>query len=434
VEAAETHYASYAGVSVAYQVHGGGDIDLVLPGGPATHLDAILEVPGIERFLERLTRFARVIRFDRRGTGLSDPVEGPPTLEQQADDLLAVMDAAGSERAALFGESEGSRLCALVAATYPDRVHSLILWGAAARGADVITPEVRDTLLRIFDESWGRGAITSVFAPSRAGDPAFVKALARFERSAVTPSMARKLTELSSRSNITDILPSIRVPTLVLHRRDDALVPARLGRELAEAIPGARYAEFEGVDDMVFVGDSEPILDEIEEFLTGERAARETDRSLLTVLFTDIVDSTARAAEAGDSRWRELLAEHDRLLRREIARERGRVVKSTGDGLLATFDGPARAIRCARTIRGAVRDLGLELRAGLHTGEVELVGDDIAGLAVHIAARVLGQAAAGEVLVSSTVKDLVVGSGLEFTDRGTHELKGVPGEWRLFAA
>jgi pimeloyl-ACP methyl ester carboxylesterase/class 3 adenylate cyclase len=434
VEIAETHYASYGGVSVAYQVHGHGDVDIVLPGGPATHLDAVLEVPGVERFLELLSRFARVIRFDRRGTGLSDPVAGPPTLEQQADDLLAVMDAAGSERAALLGEGDGTRLCALMAATHPDRVQALVLWAAAARGSDVVTPEVRDTLLDIFEQSWGRGEMARVFAPSRAEDPSFVRAMARFERSAVTPSMARALLDLASRSNVADILPSIRVPTLVLHRFDDPLVPARLGREVADAIPTAQFVALEGADNMIFLGDSDAVVEEIEEFLTGQRVVRDPDRALLTVLFTDLVDSTSRAARVGDARWRELLLQHDRMLRRELARWRGREVKTTGDGFVATFDGPARAIRCAHAIRDAVSTLGLELRAGMHTGECELLGNDIGGLAVHIAARVTAVASAGEVLVSNTVKDLVVGSGLRFTERGTHELRGVPGEWRLFAA
>jgi class 3 adenylate cyclase len=246
--------------------------------------------------------------------------------------------------------------------------------------------------------------------------------------------MARALVELGSEANVADILPSIRVPTLVLHRRDDSLIPARLGREVAELIPGARYVEFDGADDMIFVGDFEPIVEEIEEFLTGERAPREPDRPLMTVLFTDVVGSTARASDLGDRRWRDLLEEHDRVVRRELARERGREVKTVGDGFLATFDGPARGIRCARSVREAVRELGIEVRAGLHTGEVEIIGDDVGGLAVHIAARVMSAAGPGEVVVSSTVKDLVVGSGLEFEERGAHELKGVPGEWRLFAA
>jgi class 3 adenylate cyclase len=434
VEAAETGYASYGGVSVAYQAHGQGEVNLIAPGGPASHLDAILEVPGIERFLESLARYARVVRFDRRGTGLSDPVEGPPTLEQQADDLLAVMDAVGFERAALFGEGDGARLCSLVAATHPDRVDSLVLWAASARGSDVVTPDVRDAMLDIFENAWGRGEMAGIYAPSRAGDTHFKRALAKFERACVSPAMARALVDMAMQVNVADVLPSIRVPTLVLHRRDDTLVPARLGREVADLIPGARCVEFDGRDNMVFVGDMDPILEEIEEFLTGQRAAHEPDRALKTVLFTDVVESTKRAAELGDSAWRELLATHDRLVRRELARERGREVKTVGDGFLATFDGPARAIRCARAVREAVRPLGVEARAGLHTGECELLGDDIAGMAVHIAARVSAAAAPGEVLVSSTVKDLVVGSGLEFADRGAHELKGVPGEWRLFAA
>ena len=434
MDVSETRYASHSSLAIAYQVSGTGDVDLVVPGGPATHLDAVFELPGAERFIERLGHFARVIRFDRRGTGLSDPVAGPPTLEQQADDLLAVMDAVGCEKAALFGEGEGTRLCAMVAASHPDRVSSLMLWAASARGSDVMKPEVRDAMLDIVEQSWGRGQMTGLFAPTRAGDTAFAAAMARFERAALSPSMARALIDMGSRANVADVLPLIAVPTLVLHRRDDTLVPAHLGREVADLIPGARFVEFDGADDMIFVGENDSILDEMEEFLTGQRTEREADRALLTVMFTDVVDSTARASELGDTRWRQLLEEHDRLVRRELARARGREVKTVGDGFLATFDGPARAIRCARAVRDAMRALGIEVRAGLHTGECELLGDDIGGLAVHIAARVNGAAGPGEVLVSSTVKDLVFGSGLEFEDRGAHQLKGVPGEWRLFAA
>jgi class 3 adenylate cyclase len=322
----------------------------------------------------------------------------------------------------------------LFAATHPDRVSRLVLYSPAARGSDVVTPELRQSLLDIFEQSWGRGDLAPIWAPSRADDPEFIAAWARFERAAVSPSVARALLEMTTESNVTDILPSIRVPTLVLHRRDDTMIPIALGREVADAIPGARFVELDGRDQLAFAGDWQAIVDEVEEFLTGQRSEREPDRALMTVLFTDVVDSTRHAAELGDSGWRDKLAAHDRLVRRELARERGREVKTVGDGFVATFDGPARSIRCARAILDGARGIGLEVRAGVHTGEVEIVGDDIAGLAVHIAARVMSQAGPGEVLVSSTVKDLVVGSGLEFADRGAHELKGVPGEWRLLAA
>ncbi|MEA2427321.1 MAG: hypothetical protein QOF37_949 [Thermoleophilaceae bacterium] len=434
MEAQETRYASYEGVSVAYQVQGAGDIDIGVPGGPATHLDAALEVPGAAEILAAMGRFARVIRFDRRGMGLSDPVTGPPTLEQQIDDMIAVLDAVGVERVVPFGEGEGGRMCALFAATHPSRVSALVLYSPAARGTDVVTPELRRTLLDVIEQSWGRGDLARVWAPTRADDPEFTAAWARFERSTVSPSMARALVDMAGKTDVAEILPSIQAPTLVMHRRDDSMIPLRLGREVAGLIPGARFVELEGQDQLSFAGDWRAIVDEMEEFLTGHRTEPEPDRALMTVLFTDVVDSTRRAAELGDSAWRELLARHDRLVRRELVRERGRAVKSTGDGFLATFDGPARAIRCARAIAAGAPEIGLELRAGVHTGEVELVGDDIAGMAVHIAARVMAKAGPGEVLVSSTVKDLVVGSGLEFSDRGAHELKGVPGEWRLLAA
>jgi class 3 adenylate cyclase len=430
-----TRYARSGDASIAYQVIGEGPVDLVSVGGPASHIDLEWENPLTERALERLASFTRLVRFDRRGTGLSDPVERPPTLEQQMDDLRAVMDAVGLERTALWGSTDAG-LGAMFAATYPERLTALMLWGVTARGADVITPEVTERMLEAM-EHYGEGRFLPLYAPSRVGDSNFEEWWTRYERAAASPGTARKILELILQSDITAILPTIRVPTLVLHRSGDALVPIELGRELASRIPDARFVETPGIDNYPWTGDwdseVEPILDAVEEFLTGSRRSRESDRVLSTVLFTDIVGSTERAATLGDRRWRELLGKHDAIVRAQLERWRGREVKNVGDGFVATFDGPARAVRCADTILRAVEPVGLQVRAGLHTGECERMGSDVGGIAVHIGARVAALAEGGEVLVSRTVKELVVGSGLSFVDRGESELRGVPGEWRLFA-
>jgi class 3 adenylate cyclase len=395
--------------------------------------------PSIVAAFERITSFARLITFDRRGAGMSDPMLGAPTLEEQMDDVLAVMKAAGSERAAIIGTLEGGPMAALFAATHPDRTAALILYATFARTTWAPdydwtqTEEERAVRLNAGLAHWGEGFIVSGVAPSLQQNEDFRDWAARMERLAASPGTIRKILELVGKFDVRHVLPSIRVPTLVMHRREDSFIKVEHGRYLAEHIPGVRYVELEGSDNLFSIGDSEAILGELEEFLTGSRHEREPDRMLATVMFTDIVDSTRRAAELGDADWRRLLEQHDMLVRRALDRHRGREVKRTGDGFLATFDGPARAIRCAASIADAVRTLGIHVRAGLHTGECEVMNGDVGGLAVHIGARVMGAADAGEVLVSSTVKDLVVGSGIEFEERGSRELKGVPGEWRLFA-
>ncbi|HEX2232332.1 MAG TPA: adenylate/guanylate cyclase domain-containing protein [Thermoleophilaceae bacterium] len=430
-----TRYAKSGDASIAYQVYGEGDCDLVLIAGPASHVDLEWENPLAERAARRLASFARVIRFDRRGTGVSDPVVDPPTLEQQMDDLRAVMGEAGVERAALWGGSDVG-LAAMFAATYPDQVSELILYGVPVRGEDFVTPELADFVPEAL-EHYGEGRFIELYAPSQVGNEEFEDWWERFERGCLSPGMARKILELQLQTDISAILDAIRVPTLVLHRTGDKAVPIESGRELAKRIPNARLVELPGTDNYPWTGDwkreCEPILDEIEEFLTGQRRAPEPARVLSTILFTDIVGSTEHAARVGDERWRDVLQRHDELIRAELGRWRGKEVKTVGDGFLATFDGPARAVRCAEAIVRGVEAEGLRVRAGLHTGECELLDDDVGGIAVHIGARVTDLADAGEVLVSSTVKELVVGSGLSFDERGTHELRGVPGEWRLFA-
>ncbi|MDQ4048749.1 MAG: adenylate/guanylate cyclase domain-containing protein [Actinomycetota bacterium] len=435
----ETRYAKSGDLHIAYQVAGSGPIDIVYVPTWIGQVEVLTEEPTIAAFLERLCRFARVISFDRRGSGLSDPWVGPPTLEDQIDDVLAVMEAAGSERAAMMGSLEGGPLAMTFAASHPDRTSALVLWATFSRvrwapDYDWAQPdEERDERIERSIEQWGQGGVAMGIAPSRAGDPAFRQWAGKMERYAASPGTIRKIMQFVGETDVRHVLPTIRVPTLVMHRRDDGFLKVEHSRHIAQHIPGARYVELEGSDGLFSVGDSEAVLGEIEEFLTGARHEREADRVLATVMFTDIVGSTERAAELGDSRWRSLLERHDAVLRRELDRHRGRCVKSTGDGVLATFDGPARAVRAAGAISRAVRPLGLEIRSGLHTGEVEVIGDDVGGLAVHIGARVMSHAQPGEVLVSSTVKDLVVGSGIDFEERGTRELKGVPGEWRLFA-
>ena len=434
-----TRYTKSGDLHIAWQEDGDAAIDLIYVPTWISQLEVLSEEPTIQAFVGSICKFARVISFDRRGSGLSDPMVGAPTLEDQIDDVLAVMEAAGSERAALLGSLEGGPLAMTFAATHPDRVSALVLYATFARSAWAPDydwapkPEEREARLSMLTEHWGEGLIAAGIAPSKADDPAFVEWAGRMERYSASPGVIRKIQAMVGETDVRHVLPTIRVPTLILHRRDDTFLKVEHSRYLAEHIPDARYVELEGSDSLFSVGDTESLLGEVEEFLTGQRHEREPDRVLATVLFTDIVGSTQRAAELGDSSWRSLLERHDSLVRAEVQRHRGRTVKSTGDGVLATFDGPARAVRAAEAIGDAVRRLGVEIRAGLHTGELELLGDDVGGMAVHIGARVMGKAEAGEVLVSSTVKDLVVGSGLDFSERGEHELKGVPGEWRLFA-
>ena len=435
--AAKTKYVTSDGVSIAYQVTGDGPIDLVLVPGFISHLELDWTNPGNADYLQSLMSFSRLIRFDKRGTGLSDPVPGVPTLEERMEDVHAVMDAAGCDRAALFGLSEGGAMAALFAATYPERVSALILYGTYACGAAPPEeggvrsdnyPRVRSIL-----DDWGEGRIAEVFAPSVVSDERARQVIATYERSAASPGMARALIDASDELDVRPVLSTIQVPTLIVHRTDELVAPVEAARYMAREIPGARLVELPGNDHIPWVGDRQALVHEIEEFLTGMRHVHEPDRVLATILFTDIVGSTERAAELGDAAWRALLERHDVIARREVERFRGRVVKNIGDGMFATFDGPARAIRCAESLCDAVAgDLGVQIRAGVHTGECEAIGDDLGGLAVHIGSRVAAKADAGHVLVSGTVKDLVVGSGLVFDDAGEHELKGVPGSWRLY--
>jgi class 3 adenylate cyclase len=431
-------YARSGDLHIAYSVAGDGPVDLFYVPTWISASEVFMEEPSLIAFVERICAYARVISFDRRGAGLSDPWQGLPTLEDQMDDILAVMDATDTERATLMGTLEGGPLAMLFAATHPDRVESLILYATYARtrwAPDYDWPpkdDDREARIQALVEQWGQGGVASVLAPSLADDPAFQRWAGRMERYAASPGTAKAVLDALGETDVRHILPSIRVPTLVMHRRDDAFLMVEHSRYLAEHIAGARYVELEGTDTLFSIGDTESILGEIEEFLTGERHVPVPDRVLATVLFTDIVGSTERAAELGDSAWRSLLERHDELVNAEVVRHRGRAVKSTGDGVLATFDGPARAIGAARSIEESVRQIGIEIRAGLHTGECEMIGNDVGGLAVHIGARVLDKAGPGQVLVSSTVKDLVVGSGIHFRERGAHELRGVPGEWNLF--
>ena len=437
----ETKYARSGDVHIAYQAFGEGEFDLVIVNGYVTHVELVWQSPPIARWLEALASFARVITFDRRGSGLSDPVPDAPTLEERMDDVRAVMDAAGSERASLLGISEGVSMSLLFAASYPDRVRSLVCVGGMARSTPAddyplgTPPEaLLQSGLELVAPFWGQGAMVEVVAPSQAGDDALRSSFGALERASASPGMLAQLAQMFLEIDVRHVVPSVHIPTLVLHRRYDRLVNVRHGRWLAEHLPDAKYVELPGDDHAIWFEDPEVALGEIQEFLTGARAEPEPDRILATVMFTDIVDSTRTAAELGDTEWRKVLERHQRTVTGALQRFKGREVKSTGDGHLATFDGPARAIRCAREILESSRHQGLRLRAGMHTGECEVIGDDIGGLAVHIAARVSAMAQADEVLVSQSVKDLVAGSGIALEDRGEHELKGVPGSWRVHAA
>jgi class 3 adenylate cyclase len=431
----DTRYAGPPGARVAYQLFGDGPLDLVVGTGPASNIDLIWEEPSAARFYSGLGSFARVAIFDRRGTGLSDPIGEAPILEQQVADMKTVVDAAGMDRPAVLGVSAASTMAAMYAATHPARTAALVLVSAAPAGGTILEESARNVVLDEIENSWGQGRMLAVYSPSNVDNERFRRWFGRYERNAVSPAMARHLVELALAIDLTEVLPTIQAPTLVMHRTGDLMVPVSDGRRVAELIPGAKFAEFAGDDHFIYLGvNSDAIFEEIEEFLTGVRRGREPDRVLSTVLFTDIVGSTEMAARAGDRTWRSTLHEHDRLVAAELERFRGRAVKTMGDGILATFDGPARAIRCAQALsERAKQRLGLDLRAGLHTGEVEVMGDDVGGIAVHIGARVSALAGPSEVLVSGTVKDLVVGSDIEFEDRGTQPLKGVPGEWRLYA-
>jgi pimeloyl-ACP methyl ester carboxylesterase len=435
-----THYAqSEDGTNIAYQLHGEGPLNLVFVPGFVSHIEVAMELPAMVRFVRRLSSFSRLAFFDKRGQGLSDRPGRPPTLEESMDDVKAVMDAAGFEQAAIFGVSEGGPMSMLFAATYPDRVSSLILYGTYGRMVrsedfPVGVPEYAlDRWAEMVREEWGGPVGIRFWAPSAVGDAEMENGWARVLRQGTSPAGAIDLINLYREIDVRSILPTIGVPSLVLHREGDQVVRVPQAHYLAEAIPGARYVELEGEDHLAFAGDQDALLDEVEEFLVGSRSGGEAERALATILFTDIVGSTEMAARLGDRRWRDLIESHDATVRRELAAHRGREVKTMGDGFLAVFDGPARAIHCATAIRDHLRQIGIGVRAGIHTGEVELMGEDVGGMAVNIGARVGALGGDGEVLVSSTVKELVVGSGIEFEDRGTHRLKGAPDEWRLYA-
>ncbi len=436
----KTRYAKSGDVHIAYQVAGDGPVDLVLVPGWVSNVELWWEDPGWSAFMKRLMSFSRLILFDKRGTGLSDRVSvgEMPTLEERMDDVRAVMDAVGSERAFIVGLSEGGPMSVLFAASHPERTRALVLYGSFPRITSGegypwgFAPEQVEPILTAAEQSWGDGTFTgSMFAP---GDiEARLAFFARFEREGASPGAMIALVRMLVEIDVRDVLPLVAVPTLIVHRNGDAVAPIEGARFMAERIPGAQLVELEG-DHSPVAGDTDVILDRIEEFVTGRPAlGADADRVFATVMFTDIVDSTPRAASMGDRRWSELLEGHNRIMRRQLSRFGGREVKTTGDGFLTTFDGPARAIRCALSTSQATQELGLPLRAGLHAGECERRDGDISGIAVHTAARVAALAGPGEVLVSRTVKDLVAGSGLQFEDRGSHTLKGVPDQWRLFA-
>jgi class 3 adenylate cyclase/pimeloyl-ACP methyl ester carboxylesterase len=436
----ETRYAKSGDISIAYQVVGDGPLDFVVVPGWISNVDFAWEDPLYGEWVGRLAAFSRVILFDKRGTGLSDRDVGDSTLEERMDDLRAVLAAVGSERAAVMGFSEGGALSMLFAATYPQRVRALVLYATFARAAEVSdypegveTRKALDKIRTALETAWGQGTTLDLMVPAAKDDPRVRKFMGRYERMCVSPRAGSAHLQWLADIDVRPVARTLQVPTLVVHRAGDRLIPVQAGRALAREIPVARYVELPGDAHPPWMGDTAALVDEIQQFLTGSRSAADVERVLATVLFTDIVGSTERAVALGDRAWRDLLGRHHAIVRHEIERYRGREVDTTGDGFLATFDGPARAIRCAKSIRDMVRNLGIETRIGLHTGECERVDDKVAGIAVHTGARVMAEAEAGEILVSSTVKDLVAGSGLDFREHGTHTLKGIPGEWRLFA-
>jgi pimeloyl-ACP methyl ester carboxylesterase len=428
-----TRYATTVdGVHVAYQVIGKGPPDLVfIPPAALSHVEAYWEEPQVALYLSRLASFSRLIVFDKRGIGMSDRVQGVPTLEKRMDDVRAVMDAAGAATAAVCGISEGGAIGAMFAATYPERVGVLILLNAAIK--NWLSPDLASVVSEYIEQSWGEGQSFELGAPSVEDDERIRTWAGRVERLSASPATMAAMVAMNTAFDVRAVLPAISVPTLVMHRVGDRVVSVEHGREAAQLIPAARYVELPGTDHLPFFEDPEVTLGLVEEFVTGTRHRTEPDRVLATVVFTDIVASTEHASRLGDRRWKETLDAYDGLVSQELARFRGRLVKTTGDGTLATFDGPGRAIRCAQAIRQTSKALKLDVRAGVHTGEIELRGDDVTGLAVVIGHRVSELAGSGEVVVSGTVKDLVAGAGIEFEERGEHDLKGVPGSWHLFA-
>ena len=439
MSAPRTRYARNGDVSIAFEVAGDGPHDVLLVNSWISQMEHLWTEPRVAKMFERLTTFARFIQFDRRGSGMSDRVP-PAALEEQMDDILAVLDAAGSERPALLAETEGTALACLFAATHPQRASALILFApiprilAAPDYPWAHDPELRETFIARTVGGWGEGITVDAAAPAFSGDPQLREWFARMERLAVGPGAVEPTMRVVGETDVREILPLIRVPTLVTRRERDARVDRRHAEFVRDHVPGARFVELPGSESILFLDDTEPLLDEIEELVTGTRASRPPERVLATVLFTDIVASTERAAEVGDRAWRELLDAHHALVRSELALHGGEEIKTLGDGFLATFDGPARGVRCALRVAERSADAGITVRAGIHTGECERVGSDVAGIAVHIAARVMAAATPGEVLVSRTVTDLVAGSGLRFDSRGPRGLRGVPGEWELFAA
>lgn len=439
----QTKYAQSGDLNIAYQVVGSGSFDLVFVMGWVSNIDEFWTDPPFARFLTRLASFSRLIVFDKRGTGLSDRVVDHqlPTLEQRMDDVRAVMDAADSPRAALLGISEGGPMCALFAATYPDRTTALMTFGSYARtfAADDYpwgrSREAHQTVLDGIRSGWGNSPVgLDIRMPSRSNDPAFREWWTRYLTRSATPKAALALTEMNSQIDARHILSAIRVPTLIMHRTGDGAIPVEGSRYMAKGIRGAKYIEYDGEDHLPWGANTDAVIGDVEEFLTGARHAAEPDRVLATVMFVDIVRSTERIAEIGDRKWRDVLEGFYAMIRRNLERFRGREIDTAGDGFFGTFDGPARAVRCAQGIGHEVSALGIEIRAGVHTGEVEVVAGKVGGIAVHIGARVAAEAAAGEVVVSSTVKDLVAGSGIRFEDRGLRTLRGVPGDWHLFRA
>ncbi len=438
----ETQYAKKGDAHIAYQVVGDGQLDLLLVSTWVSHVEARWDFPGFAYFLRRLSSFSRLISFDKSGIGLSDPIpsRSPPPLEDWMDDVRAVMDAVGSERTAIISANDGALMAALFAATHPERTSALVLVNGTARIAAApdyeigVPPDVQERLISVVEQTWGRGDLMAAINPSLADDPEQAQAWGRFFRHAASPTTAAAVIRMLFELDVRDVLPTISVPTLVVNRADSQIITVDQGRYVADHIDGARFVAVPGADYGLAIGDVDVIIDEVEEFLTGARHAYATDRVLATVLFTDIVDSTGRAIALGDARWRELLEAHDQVARTEVARFGGEIPEFAGDGMLATFEGPARAVRCAFALRDRVRALGLHIRAGLHAGEVERRGRQVAGIGVHIAARILTLAGPDDVLVSRTVRDLVAGSGLTFVDRGTHALKGVPDEWQVLEA
>lgn len=429
-----THYAKSGDVHIAYQVFGEGP-DLVMAPGFVSHIENYWDEPRFARWLNRLGSFCRVVLFDKRGTGLSDRVAHLPPMDERMDDVRAIMDAVGIERAVQFGISEGGSLATLFAASHPERTNSLIVYGGFTRFVHwIATDEGFEKLIAYIDTQWGSGAFLPHVAPKMAGDSALRQWFGKFERLGANPAAAIALMRMNRQIDLTGILQSVKVPTLIFHLTEDTMVSVEGGRELAAGIPGAKLVEMPGTDHLLFLEAGDRLLEEMEEFVTGSHSVPVVDRVLSTVMFTDIVDSTKQAGTRGDLAWRDLLEAHDKTVRRELARFRGKEVKSLGDGFLATFDGPARAIHCANAIRESLRRLDVSVRIGVHTGEVELAENDVRGIAVHIASRVANIGGADDVLVSRTVKDLVAGSGIRFEDFGTHILKGIPEEWRLFRA